>query len=123
MKAKDIYDAVIALMFGNEKDKVEYEPYFLITINMLLSENFETNNSLRVSKGKKALETVPKITGMDDDVLYEDIFCDVILPYGCAGNIFLEDDRGIGVSYKNKYEYERSKALFGCYEEACDVYL
>ena len=30
---------------------------------------------------------------------------------------------GIKYNYKNKYEYERSKALFGCYEEACDVYL
>ena len=123
MKANDIFNTVITLMFGTDKDRNEYEPYFLPTLNMILAENFVVNNALRVSHGKEALSSVPRAESLEDDILYEDIFCNVIIPYGCAGNIFTEDDRGIGNAYKNKYEYERTRALCCCYEEACDVYL
>lgn len=122
MTANDIYQSALTLMFGSGSDADDYRPYFLPTLNILLAENFELNNGIRISKGMQPLERIPNLQSMDDDVEYEDIFCAVVLPYGCAGSMYLEDDRGIGSEYKNKYEYERNRLITGYWRSVQDVY-
>ena len=122
MTANDIFNSAMTLMFGESRDVMDYQPFFLPTLNILLAENFEINNGIRISLGKEPLVQFPKIENMSDEIPYEEIFSRVILPYGCAGNIYTDDDRGLGSEYKNKYEYERNRIITGYYTEAQDVY-
>lgn len=122
MTAQKIFDTAVTLMFGEEIDKADYEPFFINTLNALLGENFFNNNALREMAGKEPLTEIPVITDMTDEVDYEPIFTHTILPYGVAGYIYTDDDRGVGTEYKNKYEYERTRVLTSVYEDIKDVY-
>lgn len=121
MRAQKIFDTAVTLMFGTEEDKVDYLPLFLNILNLLLAENFDTNNALRELGGKEALLEVPEIKDILDDVPYEDIFTRNILPYGCAGYIYTDDDKNVGTEYKNKYEAERARLLKTAYMDIGDV--
>ena len=71
MTAKEIYRSVLALMFMDDSDAEEYQKNFLVQLNMKLEECFETNNSVRIAKGKDALEEPPMIAGLEEEVPYE----------------------------------------------------
>ena len=62
----------------------------------------------------------PLIQGMTEEVGYEWEFERQILPMGCAGYIYMEDDSGIATTYKNKYEVERGKVLHAQYADSHD---
>lgn len=111
MQAQDIFNTAVTLMFGEEVDRPDYQPFWFDTLNYMLAENFNTNNALRKARGKVPLDEPPLVVSMTDDVEYEWEFTRQILPMGCAGYIFMEDDTGIATAYKNKYEAERANIL------------
>lgn len=122
MKVSAIFDAAVTLMFGVDVDKQDYQPFYINILNVLIAENYYINNALRKSRGKSEMTSIPYITDMEDDLDFEDEFTRQILPYGVAGYIYTDDDKGLGSEYKNKYEYERNKVFFATYEEINDVY-
>lgn len=123
MQVSKIFDSAVTLMFGVDADKADYQPYYINILNVLIAENFYHNQALRRMRGKTELEQIPYIADMTDDLDYEDEFTRQILPYGIAGYIYTDDDKGLGAEYKNKYEYERSKMIGTAhYEDVTDVY-
>lgn len=117
MTAREIFKTAVTLMFGEQADEQDYEPFWINTLNWILAENFKTNNALRALRGKEPLQNMPLIADMDGEVDYEDEFTRYILPMGCAGYIYTDDDKGVGAEYKNKYEFERSQILAADYED------
>lgn len=109
MTAEQLFNASVSLMFGEAADRSDYQPFYLDVLNILIAENFDINNSLRIQKKSEPLEEIPYISDLTDELTYEDIFNRQILPYGLAGYLYMEDDPGIATEYKNKYEYERQR--------------
>ncbi len=122
MKAKDIFYTAVTLMFGEEADRVDYKPFYINILNILIAENYYANQSLRRMRGKEEMTSIPYITDMEEELEYEDEFTRQILPYGVAGYIYTDDDKSMGSEYKNKYEYEKNKILAVKYEDVTDVH-
>ena len=120
--AQYIFDSAVTLMFGEEADKPDYQPFYINTLNRLLAENFDNNNALRLIAGKDELTEIPLITDISEIVNYEPRMTRQILIYGVAGYIYSDDDKGMGTEYKNKYEFERQRVLASMYEAVTDVY-
>jgi hypothetical protein len=122
MKAKDIFNTAVTLMFGEEADRVDYKPFYINILNILIAENYYANQSLRRMRGKEEMTSIPYIIDMEEELEYEDEFTRQILPYGVAGYIYTDDDKSMGSEYKNKYEYEKNKILAVKYEDVTDVH-
>lgn len=120
--AQYIFDSAVTLMFGEEADKPDYQPFYINTLNRLLAENFDNNNALRLIAGKDELTEIPLITDINEIVNYEPRMTRQILIYGVAGYIYSDDDKGMGTEYKNKYEFERQRVLASMYEDVEDAY-
>lgn len=120
--AQYIFDSAVTLMFGEEADKPDYQPFYINTLNRLLAENFDNNNALRLIAGKDELTEIPLITDISEIVDYEPRMTRQILIYGVAGYIYSDDDKGMGTEYKNKYEFERQRVLASMYEDVEDAY-
>lgn len=120
--AQYIFDSAVTLMFGEEADKPDYQPFYINTLNRLLAENFDNNNALRLIAGKDELTEIPLITDISEIVNYEPRMTRQILIYGVAGYIYSDDDKGMGTEYKNKYEFERQRVLASMYEDVEDAY-
>ncbi|HBS60884.1 MAG TPA: hypothetical protein DEA44_16680 [Firmicutes bacterium] len=104
MTADQIFDSVIALMFAESGDKPDYEANYIAQLNMKLEEVFNANNSIRIKKGKAALEEPPFITSLSDDVGYEFELERSLLPLGIAGDLYVDDDEtGIANDYRERY--------------------
>ena len=115
--ANDIFNATMALMFGTEEDKADYQSFFLPALNLLAAENFALNNAVRLLAGKPRLSVMPVIASMSDPVDYEEIFVRAVFPYGCAGLLYADDDKALAADYKNKYEFMRAGVLGSEYQE------
>ena len=88
MTANEIYRSVLALMFMDDNDAAEYQKNFLVQLNMKLEECFETNNSVRIAKGKEAMEEPTRS----------------VIPLGIAGDLYVDDDEtGISNDYRERY--------------------
>lgn len=122
MKVQDIFYSAVTLMFGEEADRIDYQPFYINILNILIAENYHANQTLRRMRGKEEMTAIPYIVSMEDDLDYEDEFTRQILPYGVAGYIYTDDDKSMGSEYKNKYEYEKNKILAVKYEEVTDVH-
>ena len=57
--------------------------------------------------GKAPLDSVPYITGLDDDVDYEDVYLNNIIPLGLATYFFIDDDLNKYNLYNVRYQNAR----------------
>lgn len=91
MKAKEIYDIAKKVMFEKSSSK-DYDFYYLENLNILLIDNFQLNNDLRVSRNLEPLKDIPRLVKNEDDVPYENDLCINVLTRGLAANLFVDDD-------------------------------
>lgn len=110
MTSEELFNTTVTLMFGEAADRIDYQPYWTDYLNLMLAENFEINNALRISEEKEPLAEIPYIDDLQSEIGFEPIMERQILPYGLAGYLYMEDDPTIATAYKNKYEYERQRA-------------
>jgi hypothetical protein len=118
MTARKIFDGAMALLFAEEADYPDYEPFWMRTLNRLIAETFAGNNGARTMRGKEKLAGAPVLNGFEDDLEYETEYTRYILPYGCAGYIGADDDSTaeIAQAYRSKYEYERTRPTIAVQE-------
>lgn len=117
MTADEIFDRVLALMFSDSTEKSDLLAQFLATLNIHLLELLPKENALRAVK----LDAAPVIAGLTEAVDYSKKIL-AFLPYGIAGTMLSEDEPGIAVQYKNKYEEERAACVTGRFTDVVDVY-
>lgn len=117
--ADDIFDTVLGLCFWEESDKADYETQFIHVLNVILAECFDANNSLRRMRGAEELETIPEITALTDEVGYEDKFERIVIPYGVASIIYVEDDeQGMANIYRSYYAEKREENSVAYFTDA-----
>ncbi|MEG1973214.1 MAG: hypothetical protein RR315_08625, partial [Oscillospiraceae bacterium] len=94
---------------------------FLGALNLILGECLENENAYRGLHGMELLEAPPNAL-LNAEIPYNLKLCSVVIPYGVAGVMLTEDEPSQAVAYKNKYEYEKSRATPARLESVTDVY-
>ena len=116
MKASEIFDRVLSLMFLKEDIDGEYREPFLRILNMRLKELNVLNDAILEFNGQKGINQ-PEIKDMSDEILYEKPILN-LLPYGIACILMVEEDvTGIANVYRNDYESMKADCSRCFYEE------
>ena len=121
MTVKELYELAKSMMFEKSTSR-DYDNYYIPWINVLLSENFDIENSLLRGDGETPLDEIPTVT-QDTDVLpYHDRINREILPYGLAAHFFIDDDLSKYDIFNTKYENARMAYMKGKMTSMTDVY-
>lgn len=121
MTVAELYDLTKKMMFEKATSR-DYDNYYIGWINVLLSEQFDLNNHIRVKHGKEELTEVPTVSADTDVIPYEREMCYEILPYGLASKFFIDDDLSKFDIYNTNYENAMSKYQWGIEHQVEDVY-
>ena len=103
MKAKEIYENALALSlsYTDEEDDLSY--FAVRMFNILLSELFENNNSLRIKKGREKLSCAAKISSLEDEVDYEEELY-APMSYALAAKLLqAQEETNMAAIYNNQY--------------------
>ena len=121
MTVKELYERAKSLMFEKQSSK-DYDNYYIPWTNVLLSENFDLENSLLIRDGEDALDEIPMVTSDTDELPYHDIINYEILPYGLAANFFIDDDLSKYDIFHTYYQNAQMKYMKGNEVSITDVY-
>ena len=121
MTAEELYAIVKGLMF-EKTNSVDFDDNYIPYINVLLSENFDLNNSIRRRKHYAPLTKRPRIVLKTDKIPYEEEMLYEILPYGLAKNLFIDDDHEDTNIFDTMYFNSRQRYMKCAYEPYVDVY-
>lgn len=121
MTVKELYERAKSLMFEKQSSK-DYDNYYIPWTNVLLSENFDLENSLLLRDGEDALDEIPMVTSDTDELPYHDIINYEILPYGLAANFFIDDDLSKYDIFHTYYQNAQMKYMKGNEVSITDVY-
>lgn len=106
MLVSKIYSLTKGLLFEKPSSSI-YDNYLVDNLNLVLNELFNENNMERMFNGKAPLKNVPYITGLDDDVDYEDVYLNNIIPLGLATYFLIDDDLNKYNLYNVRYQNAR----------------
>lgn len=121
MTVKELYERAKSLMFEKQSSK-DYDNYYIPWTNVLLSENFDLENSLLLRDGEDALDEIPMVTSDTDELPYHDVINYEILPYGLAANFFIDDDLSKYDIFHTYYQNAQMKYMKGNEVSISDVY-
>lgn len=121
MTVKELYERAKSLMFEKQSSK-DYDNYYIPWTNVLLSENFDLENSLLLRDGEDALDEIPTVTSDTDELPYHDVINYEILPYGLAANFFIDDDLSKYDIFHTYYQNAQMKYMKGNEVSITDVY-
>ena len=121
MTVKELYERAKSLMFEKQSSK-DYDNYYIPWTNVLLSENFDLENSLLLRDGEDALDEIPMVTSDTDELPYHDVINYEILPYGLAANFFIDDDLSKYDIFHTYYQNTQMKYMRGNEVSVTDVY-
>jgi hypothetical protein len=120
MTGTELLNLALPLMFA--ADSAEYQDAAIPVINLLLSDCFEVNNSIRKHNGDAEFTEIPEIDTLSDELPYEDAINRKVLPFGLAGYLYAEDDATVATLRMNKYEYEKAQNYKAEYVQVNDYY-
>lgn len=121
MTVKELYERAKSLMFEKQSSK-DYDNYYIPWTNVLLSENFDLENSLLLRDGEDELDEIPMVTSDTDELPYHDVINYEILPYGLAANFFIDDDLSKYDIFHTYYQNAQMKYMKGNEVSITDVY-
>ncbi len=121
MTVKELYERAKSLMFEKQSSK-DYDNYYIPWTNVLLSENFDLENSLLLRDGEDELDEIPMVTSDTDELPYHDVINYEILPYGLAANFFIDDDLSKYDIFHTYYQNAQMKYMRGNEVSVTDVY-
>ena len=121
MTVKELYERAKSLMFEKSSSK-DYDNYYIPWTNILLSENFDLENSLLVRDGDSELDEIPTVENETDELPYHDVINYEIMPYGLAANFFIDDDLSKYDIFHTYYQNAQMKYMKGNEVSITDVY-
>lgn len=121
MTVKELYELAKSMMF-EKKTSRDYDNYYIPWINVLLSENFDLNNSILLQEGEEALDEIPSVSADDDELPYEDIINRNVLPYGLAAKFFIDDDLSKYDIFNTDYQNAQMRYMRGNMVSLTNVY-
>lgn len=93
-----VYEAMedaLALLPDSGGAKADYAVRWC---NLALAECFDTENSIRLAKGRPELETIPSVSAPRDEIPYSDSIVRRALPYFFASLAAKDDGDGFAMS-------------------------
>lgn len=91
MTVNELYKSTLPLIFENP-NSIEYDSYLFPYLNLLLQQNFDINNSIRLHKDLAVLTTAQRVSSKNDILTYEIEMTAEVLQYGLAALLIKEDD-------------------------------
>ena len=123
MTANQLYRTTLAIMSENESNASSYTEFLIPNINLLLSELFDAENSLRATSGADILTDIPEIMSMTDELPYQEQLCRTVMPYGLATYLALGDDEYTKAGfYDSRYQTAKGKYSRANYVDVSNYY-
>ena len=123
MTGRQLILSGLALLQEGEEQYYTYDAgASLRALNILLAECFTINNSIRISRGLDEMAKMPMLTGIDDEIPYEDLLVRTALPYGMAGKLIADDDFGKSQYLTAQYALHVNRAMRARAQPISDVY-
>lgn len=106
MTVDEIYANTKILMFEKPSSTI-YDNYLIPNLNRVLVELYEANNNERIWNGKAPFTEMVLVSTRQDEVPYEDIYCQLIIPLGLATYFEIDDDLAKYNLYNTDYQNAR----------------
>lgn len=103
MKAGEILDRALALMFESRSTAADYVAAAPKLLDTLLPALLGVNNQLREIEGEEPLPRAPAVDTLEDEVDYEEALCRAALPLGLAAALLMGDEEGRYPDYQAMY--------------------
>ena len=95
--------------FFEKTSSTIYDQFLISNLNRVLNECFKENNMERMFNGKPPLKEVPYVVDRTDEVIYEDVYLNNIIPIGLAAYFLIDDDLNKYSIYITDYNNARIK--------------
>ncbi len=92
MTVKECYEQAVAVIPEKPEDNVDMQKFAVTWCNLLLAETLPYENVYRKGKELPKLSSVPKVTGENEEIPYNDTMVRAAFPYGMARWILREND-------------------------------
>ena len=122
MTGRELLESALALMAEDMQDAADYEKQAPALIRLMLTELFDLNNSVLVSKEKAPLVQAPTIADLAAQIEYEDEIVLGVMPYGLAAKLSLDDDRAKAAYFNAEYLEKRRYYLKTVFSDIVDIY-
>lgn len=106
MTVNELYAYTKGIMYEKPSSTI-YDPYVIPNVNRVLRELFDENNSERIRNGKPPLARVPYVSALTDELKYEDLYINHIIPLGLAAYFLIDDDLSKYSIYLTDYKNAR----------------
>lgn len=121
MTVRELYELAKAMMFEKSTSR-DYDNYYIPWINVLLSENFDIENSMLRADGETPLDEIPFVSADTDELPYHDRINREILPLGLAARFFIDDDLSKYDIFNTDYQNARMAYMRGKLTSVTDAY-
>ena len=122
MTGRELLESALALMAEDMQDAADYEKQAPALIRLMMTELFDLNNSVLVSKEKAPLVQAPTIADLAAQIEYEDEIVLGVMPYGLAAKLSLDDDRAKAAYFNAEYLEKRRYYLKTVFSDIVDIY-
>lgn len=123
MNVSQVYKTTLAIMSENESNASSYTEFVIPNINIILSELFDIENSIRSEVSVDLLNAIPVVSAMDEEIPYSEQLCRTVLPYGLAVYLAMGDDEYSKAGfYDSRYQMAKAKYARANYVKVNDFY-
>lgn len=106
MTVDELYSLTKNIMFEKPSSTI-YDNYLIGNVNRVISELFRENNMERMFYGKPPLREVPFVKNRTDELQFESVYLNEIMPLGLASYFLLDDDLNKYSIYITDYKNAR----------------
>lgn len=106
MTVDELYSLTKNIMFEKPSSTI-YDNYLIGNVNRVISELFFENNMERMFHGKEPLREVPFVRNRTDELQFESLYVNEIMPLGLASYFLLDDDLNKYSIYITDYKNAR----------------
>lgn len=121
MTVEELYSKTKQMYF-EKPSSTTYDPYLLENVNRVIRECFDENNMERMFIGIAPLTKPPYVNDRTDDIPYEDIFLNEIMPLGLAAYFLIDDDLSKYQIYITDYKNARIRNQKIVSQEVIDAF-
>lgn len=123
MTVKECYELAVSFIPEVMEDNTDMQKHMVPWCNVLMADTLNAENAFRRTNGIAELTRVPKVSGQNDEIPYNEVLVAKAFPYGMARWIFRENDDVSGSrEYYNLYAQAISESIPLEYSEIIDVY-
>ncbi len=108
MTVEELYQDTKKKFFEKPSSTI-YDQYLIANVNRVIRECFGANNMERMFLNKAPLTEVPYVAANTDELVYEDVYLNLIMPLGLAAYFLIDDDLSKYQIYVTDYKNELIK--------------